>query len=412
MPLLIVTLPLEPANAAALLDCVQSVDGSTVSSCTATPLTLLPAVPRQTEVVAVAPLQALSWHRVSLPAGSLPRPLLGQRNPARLRAILDGLLEDHLLDEPAQLHLALQPQPQVGLPVWVVACERRWLQEALAALAQTGLKVSRIVPEASPQALAQAIEVTGSAERPWLAGLTEAADAEHRGVFSGPLSTATAALLANDVPVLAEPVVAALAEQVLGRPVTLQQRAERLLQAAAQPWDLAQFEFRNAQRDPRWAALGQALTRFAQAAQWRAGRWALVLLLLGNLLGLNAWAWRENTLLQAQRQHIRAVLTDTFVHVPVVVDAPLQMAREVALLQRSRGAGSAADLETMLSSFSAVAPVGYAPTAIDYEANQLRLSGPPVAQDAQARLLETLRAQSLSVTVQGDQWLIRPQERP
>jgi len=116
--------------------------------------------------------------------------------------------------------------------------------------------------------------------------------------------------------------------------------------------------------------------------------------------------------LQAQRQQVRAVLTDTFAQVPVVVDAPLQMAREVAVLQRSRGTGSAADLETVLSSFSALAPVGYVPTAIDYAANELRLSGPAMAADAQQRVIDGLRAQGLVARLQGDQWSIRPEVTP
>lgn len=411
MSLLILTLPLDPANAAALLDCVQSSDGNTAERCAALPLTLLPPADRQTEVVAVVPLAALSWHRVVLPQGSLPRQLLGQRQPARLRAILDGLLEDQLLDEPAQLHLALPPQPQVGVPLWVVACDRQWLQSALAVLANAGLNVARIVPESSPQALANALEVTGSADQPWVAGLIRTGE-DAQAVLHCPMTPAVLAMLAPVPGVLAEPAVAALAEQQLGRPVTLQQRGARLLQAAQQPWDLAQFEFANAERDPRWAALAQALTRFARAPQWRAGRWALALLLLGNLVGLNAWAWREASLLQAQRQQVRAVLTDTFAHVPVVVDAPVQMAREVAALARSRGVDSGADLESILSLFSAVAPAEYKPTAIDYTANELRLKGPLLPADAQQRMVTALRAQGLMATVQGDQWLLRAQETP
>lgn len=410
MSSLILTLPLEPANAAAVLDCVQSSDGSAVASCAALPLTLLPTSDRQTEVVAVVPLAALSWHQVVLPPGSLPRQLLGQRHPARLRAILEGLLEDQLLDDPAQMHLALQPQPQVGQPLWVAACDRSWLGQALAALAHAGLKVARIVPESSPQSLAHTIEVTGSADQAWVSALTRADDGGRVGVVHSALSAQVLALLPPEPQVLAEPAVAALAEQQLGRPVTLQQRGVRLLQAAQQPWDLAQFEFANAERDQRWAALAQALTRFAKAPQWRAGRWALMLLLLGNLVGLNAWAWREASLLQAQHQQVRTVLTETFVHVPVVVDAPVQMAREVAALASSRGAGSRDDLETVLSAFSAVAPVGYALTAIDYAANEVRLNGPTMTEDARQRVVTALRAQGLSATVQGDQWLIRAQE--
>lgn len=411
MPLLVLTLPQEPANTAGLLDCVQSVDGATVSGSTAAPAALLPRVSRQTEVVAVVPLRALSWHRVVLPPGSLPRSMLGQRNTVRLRAILDGLLEDQLLDDPAQLHLALQPDPQVGSPVWVAACDHTWLQSALGVLAQAGLIVSRIVPESSPQALAQAIEVTGTAEQPWVAGLT-GADTDQAGVLHAPLSVGAVGLLPAQTPVLAEPAVAALAEQSLGRTVTLQQRGERLLQAAQQPWDLAQFDLANAQRGAHWATASQALGRFARAPQWRAARWALALLLLANLVGLNTWAVREKSLLQAQREQIRAVLTDTFAHVPVVVDAPLQMAREVATLQRAKGVGSGADLETFLSSFSTLAPVGYALEAIDYAANELRLSGPAMAPDAQQRLITALRAQGVAATLQGGQWVLRAQGTP
>lgn len=412
MPLLIVTLPLEPANTAALLDCVQSADGAAVSSASALPSALLPSVDRQTEVVAVVPLQVLSWHRVVLPPGSLPRAMLGQRNPARLRAILDGLLEDQLLDDPAQLHLAVQPEPLVGSPIWVAACERQWLQSALGALAQAGLNVARIVPESSPQALTQAIEVTGSPEQPWVAGLRGGDAPEQVGVLHCALSNGVVGLLDAQTPVLAEPAVAALAEQCLGRSVTLQQRGQRLLQAALQPWELAQFDFTNAQRDARWVKWRQALGRFARAPQWRAARWALALVVLANLVGLNAWTLREKRLLQAQRVQIRAVLTDTFAQVPVVVDAPLQMAREVAALERTKGVGSAADLETMLSSFSSLAPVGYALTAIDYAANELRLSGSPMAADVQQRLITALRAQGVAATLQGGQWGLRAQGTP
>lgn len=87
---------------------------------------LLPAADRQTDVVALLPPQALSWHRVELPAGL-------HKQPARLQAALAGLLEDRLLDDPAQLHLALQPDwqtaPRSGWPCaaatgWPPTCKR------------------------------------------------------------------------------------------------------------------------------------------------------------------------------------------------------------------------------------------------------------------------------------------------
>jgi len=419
MPLLIITLPQHVADKAAMLDAVLSPDGSTVASHVCVPLALLPDPDRQTEVVAVVPVQALSWHRVTLPQGSLPRTLMGERSK-RLRAILDGILEDQLLDDPAQVHLALQPQTQVGAPAWVAACDRVWLQSALDVLSQAGYHVSRIVPESSPQALAQTIEVSGDADRAHVLGLvgavggspSVAADEARAGVLACALSAASVGLFPAESSIVAEPAVAALAEQLFGRPVILEQRGQRLLRAANAPWDLAQFEFTQLQRDPRWTRLAQAWQSFARAPSWRPARWALVLLLMGQVVGLNAWALREQSLLKTQRQAVAAVLTDTFPKVPVVVDAPLQMAREVAALQRASGSAAGTDLESILASFSALAPVGYAPTAIEYAANELRLSGPVLPAAQQAQLVAGLKALDLSASVQGDVWLIRPGVAP
>lgn len=414
MDTLIITLPLQPADPAALLDCVQSQDGHTLTNHTAVPVALLPQAGASTEVVAVVPLQALSWHRVTLPQGSLPRSLMAERSTSRLRAILDGLLEDQLLDDPSQLHLALQPQPQVALPVWVAACDSAWLTTALRVLSQAGYNVTRIVPESSPQALAEVIEVTGEPHQPMVAGWVGAAagvagvaNNDHAGMLVGALSATSVALLSPAASVVAEPAVAALAEQFFQRPVTLQQRGQRLLQAAQSPWDLAQFGFTNAQRDPRWANLAQGFRSFARTPAWRPARWALVLLVIVNLVGLNTWAMRERASLVAQRQAVAAVLTDTFPNTPVVVDAPLQMARAVAVLQRASGGAAGGDLEGILSSFSALAPAGYVPTAIEFVSNSLRMSGPAMPAPAQERVIAGLKPLGLVASLQGDVWLIR-----
>jgi general secretion pathway protein L len=413
MALLIITLPLEIADKAVLMDCVQSPDGQSLASYVSAPFALLPRAEASVDVVAVVPLQVLSWHRVSLPQGSLPRSRLADRGTNRLRAILDGLLEDQLLDDPAAMHLALQPLPQVGVPVWVAACDRAWLGSALGALSQAGYNVTRIVPESSPQALMDVIEVTEGLSQPMVAGWigavspADAVDERRCGMLASALSATSVALLATDTPVVAEPAVAALAEQFFQRPVTLQQRGQRLLQAAQTPWDLAQFEFTNAQRDPRWANLAQGLQLFARAPAWRAARWALAVLVGVNLIGLNIWAMREQASLTAQRQAIRAVLTDTFPNTPVVVDAPLQMVHAVAVLQRASGNAAGTDLESILSSFSSLAPVGYVPAAIEYAANSLRLSGPSMPTPEQDRVTTGLKALGLAASLQDDVWLIR-----
>jgi len=206
--------------------------------------------------------------------------------------------------------------------------------------------------------------------------------------------------------------VAALAEQMFQRPVQIEQRAQRLLQAAQSPWDLAQFELAHAGRSRRGKQLAQGLGSLARAPQWRAARWSLVLLVLVNVLGLNALAWHEQSRLDAQRQLIRAVLTETFPKLPVVVDAPLQMAREVAVLQRTRGNAAGTDLEGMLASFSALAQQGYVPDTIEYAANELRLTGPAMPAEATEQVLGGLASRGLKASLQGGQWLLAPGGAP
>ncbi|MEY4100209.1 MAG: hypothetical protein RL300_1380 [Pseudomonadota bacterium] len=406
----IITLPAAVADANAQYDYVLSSDGNSNTRTASAPLVLLPKLPdRQTEVVVLLPMPALSWHQVSLPKGSLARGLTAERGASRLRTILDGLLEDSLLDEPSQLHLALQPQPLVDAPVWVVACDRAWLAGHLQALAGAGFSASRIVPEFTPEALAQTLYVVGDEQHPMLVG---------GRMLVCPLSAAVVGLLGEPqaperMPeVVAEPAVAAQAEALFKRAVTLQQRPQRLLQAAQTTWNLAQFELVNASRDRAWARLAQGLKNVLRAPQWRAARFALVALVLANLVGLNAWALREQAALRAKQQAVRAVLSNTFPAIPVVVDAPLQMAREVATLQRASGAASGTDLETMLAALGAQLPVTQTVTAIDYGSQELRAKFSADAAAEQTRVALGLRQQGLSATWDGAQWVLKAGSTP
>lgn len=410
MTSLIISLPTVSAGATAHYDYVLSSDDGAQTRRASMPLALLPLPPeRQTEVVVLLPMHALSWHQVQLPKGSLARGLTAERGASRLRAILDGLLEDRLLDEPAQLHLALQPQPGGDIPVWVVACDKAWLCAHLQALAQAGFSASRIVPEFTPEALVNRLYVVGDEQQPMVVG---------GRLLLSPLSAAAVSLqagpgAADGLPeVIAEPAVAAQAESLFKRPVILQQRTERLLQAAQTPWNLAQFDLVNASRERAWVKVAQAMKNGLRAPQWRAARLALVALVLVNLVGLNAWAWREQAALQAKRQAVRAVLVSTFPKIPVVVDAPLQMAREVAVLQRASGVASGTDMEAMLAALGAQLPVTHSLTSIDYGAQELRAKAAAISAAEQAQVALALKQQGLTATWDGAQWLLKPGSTP
>lgn len=404
MTTLLVTLPQEPADPTALYDYVLTADASTVAEQSRAPLALLPLPGHKGgEVVALVAARHLSWHQVQLPSGTLSRGFFQDASTTRLRAVLEGLLEDQLLEETSQLHFALQPAPQADAPVWVAVCERAWLRAALHALEQAGLRPSRIVPEFTPDSPHDVLQVVGTPETAQLVFTT------HGGVSAWPLSAASVALLnwPADQAIVAEPAVAALAEQCFKRPVTLQQGAQRRLQALASPWELAQFDLVSSGRTRHWKQLSAALASLARAPRWRAARVALLALLLINLAGLNAWAWREQAQLKAQHTAVRDALTSTFPQVRVVVDAPLQMAREVAALQQASGAPSGRDLDTMLGLFGALAPTNTAPNAIEFAAGELRLKGHQLAPEVLAQVTFKLQAQGYAATAEGDSLVIK-----
>ena len=404
MTTLIVTLPPEPSDAAALYDYVLTPDGSTVGEQSRAPLALLPLVGKAGgEVVAVVAARHLSWHQVQLPKGTLGRRFFQDGGALRVRAVLEGLLEDRLLDDTEQLHFAIEPQPGADAPVWVAVCERAWLRAALQALEQAGRPVSRIVPEFAPESLADTLYVMGEPDD------AQMVCAAQGSVAVWPLSKESVALLnwpaSNSI--VAEPAVAALAEQLFNRTVTLQQSAQRQLLATQSAWDLAQFDLVNsssARTWKRWSALAGGLVR---SPRWRAARVALLALLVINLAGLNAWAWKEQSLINGQRLAIRAVLTTTFPNVRVVVDAPIQMAKEVAALQQASGTSSGRDLESILGAFGSVAPVNTVPAAIEFVAGEVRLKGLSLNAEDLASISFKLKPQGYAVSAEADSVVIK-----
>lgn len=408
MTTLIVTLPAEPSDTAALYDYLLTADGSTVVEQSRVPLALLPLVGSAGEVVALVAARHLSWHQVQLPKGTLGRRFFQEGSTARLRAVLDGLLEERLLDETAQLHFAIEPAPRADAPMWVAVCDRAWLQAALQALEQAGRPVSRIVPEFAPDTSPDTLSVIGEPDEAQLVFSARG------GVAVWPLSAVSVALLhwPEGNRIVAEPAVAALAEQLFKRNVTLQQGAQRRLQAIQSHWDLAQFDLVNSSRARTWKRLSAATSSLLRAPRWRATRVALLALLAVNLVGLNAWAWKEQAGVNAQRAAIRALLTSTFPQVRVVVDAPLQMAREVAALQQASGVASGRDLETMLGAFGAVAPVEYLPDAIEFVAGELRLKGLKFKPADLAAVTFKLKPLGFVASPEGDSLVIKAVSGP
>ena len=402
MSALIVLLPRQPVTASTEFEYVLTNDGSSIDAHGTAQAALLPLPTRAgSEIVAIVPPDLLSWHRVELPKGT------SARSP-RLRALLEGLLEDQLLDEPEALHFAVQPQLRSSGPLWVAACDRGWLRGVLQALEAAERPVARVVPEFAPEG-APSLHAVGDAQQPQLVLTSE------DGVTLLPLSAQALPLLpvlAEDTPCLAEPAVAAVAEQVLQHPPVLQQAAQRWLASAGSAWALAQLEFSSSGRARAFKKLGIAWADLLAAPQWRPARWGVIALVAVNLLALNAWAWRERSALDDKRETVRRTLTETFPQVKVVVDAPVQMEREVAVLRQQTGATSARDLEAMLGALSAVLPPQRSISAVEFSGAELRVKGMALRPEESQALVRTLKSQGYSAQLQGDTLAVTAEALP
>jgi general secretion pathway protein L len=400
MTTLIVTL--SPPGAAtqelayALVNNAQS-----LSSHGAAPLALLP---RADETVLLLPSASVAWHRASLP--KLSRSLSAQK----LRAVLEGAIEEHLLDDASAVHIASYKTSAGAESAlsWLAVCDKAWLLQHLRSLQGAGHRISRIVPSAFPLDLMPATAKPGSAPsaaRAHVSGTPETASvtlADTTGVVTVPLQHARAVwpALTTDTVISAEPAVAAAAESLFNSKITMVQTAQYALQAATDARsfgiDLAQGELA-VKGSGRWLQQASTLLRDLVAAPaWRAARYGLALLLLVHVVGLNAWAWKERSSLQAKQQQATQLLTQTFPNVKVVVDAPLQMQREVAALRLASGAIGNRDFESMYARYSAIVPAGSAPTAIEFAAGQLSIRGADLPANQLSGLQAKLQSAGLA----------------
>lgn len=416
MSTLILTLPLHAANGS---DVPQHV------------LSTLEAGARDKETWVVVPAAALSWHLVTLPAGL-------QRNSQRLQAALHSVLEEPLLDDPETLHMALQPHWQAGQSAWVAVCHKAWLKAHLDALQTNGHRVHRIVPEWPP-----AVGASASGLSAWISGTPEQAHLwvhDTQGAWHLPLQAGLqhwAGVLNNTahsdierialkLTIQADPAVADLALKALGTLQSLTQSAvterlqtwriqvmpavSRYAQAAETQWDLAQFEFA-AHGRARWLqTLQRTWQNLARSPAWRPARWCAGILLAVQLVGLHMAAWQLNAQVAAQKELQKNILLQTFPKV-TVVDAPLQMAKALSLLQSASGALTPRDLEHALQAAGLALPAGQSITNIDYQGQgqaETKLQGLQMNAAQAPAFAQALRAQSLEAQASGTTWRITP----
>jgi general secretion pathway protein L len=148
------------------------------------------------------------------------------------------------------------------------------------------------------------------------------------------------------------------------------------------------------------------------APAWAPVRWGLALLLLANLIGLNAWSYQQTADLKNMRTQMNQLLTQTFPNVKVVVDAPLQMQREMANLRKAQGQLSERDFESIYGRFSSVTDISAAPDAIEYFANEVQIRGSAVAPAQLDALLPRLQYAGLQVKSEAQALIVTQRDAP
>ncbi len=389
MSTLLISLPSEAVSAQTEFDFVVTDDGVSVAQTGRVRAEALPLLGKLGDVcIATAPQRALSWHSVTLPEGVTP-------GSTRMRAVLDGLLEDKLLDDTSLLHFVLPPVLQPGMLQWVAVCDRRWLAMAVQGLEAAQRPVARVVPEWGPPAAPLQLHVTGTAADPQLVVCSG------NGVGMFPLNTEVLEGLVSTDKVSAEPALVALASQILQQPVAPLSHAERMLQVIDSPWDLSKrLQMRNL------ADRGQL--GWLRAPRWRLARWAAIGVVSVNLLGLNTLAWVAQHQLAGQHEAMQQVLTQSFPNLKIIVDVPVQMAREVRLLEQARAAPNAADLDVMLGALSRALPAGQTLKGMDYANGQLRVVGLELTTKEASSLRAGLTVLGYSANRDGANWLVQP----
>jgi general secretion pathway protein L len=318
------------------------------------------SLPTADVVVAVVAESDLSWRCVDLP-----------RAGRQMRAALAGKLEDVLLDDPETVHFALEPDAVGGDTAWVAITSRPWLAEHLAHLEAAHIFIDRVAPLAWPDEHPRGHFFESGNDGVSLRW------SHTEGVSTLPLGGSLARQffppgLVHAAHWTATPGVATIAERWLGTTVTVLKPSQRALGVVDSAWNLRQFELAPRARGVRALRL---VSRTLMRKPWRPVRYGLAVLAVVQLLGLNLWALHQNRELRERREAVAATLTTAFPQVHAILDAPVQMQKNLDLLRTAAGSVGDQDFEALLAATATAWPADRPPAeALAFEPGKLTVS--------------------------------------
>ena len=351
---------------------------------------------RAAHVTVLLPVPMLSWHTVVLPAGVKPQ------GDARLLPVLHSLLEESLLEDPEQMHLALQPHAQAGQRMLVAACHKVWLGGWLQTMERAGIKVGRIVPQAAPDMLQSFAVCTEHAHSAWLSVL-------HQGLpLSVPMHSEISAVQSVSACHALPSTYKEAAKHLGADKVHLWNESEAVQWMLGTQWDMAQHGFASNRLDRMRRQCSSGLQAVLHAPQWRPARYACIALAAVMVVGLNTQRWMQQRVLQSKQAAIVQIAQTAFPQLQIVVDAPLQMQREVDGLRHAAGLQSASDFQPLAAAAgAALRASGLAVSAVEFSKGELLLRGLGASPQHLQALNQHLQKASYTADAMGDAIRVR-----
>ena len=346
------------------------------------------ALPRAATVCAVLRPGDTAFQRIAVPKAPA----------ARMRAALVGVMEEGLLEDEDEVHLALAPDAKPGTDGWVAVVNRPWLKAQLDALEAAGADVDRVAPSWWPDAgVAGHAYREGGPDDPAMLAWRD----DH-GVLCVPLASPVARALAAAQPAdtvvrwTATPETALDASEFAGMPVASVTDDEQALRAARSGWNLLQFDLTPQRRGVK--QLRELTMRFAFDPAWRVTRVGLVALAAVTLLGLNVRALQEHRAIAARQAALAVLVTAAFPSIKTVYDPAGQAQRAIDGLRAASGRPGDGDLETLLQAAESAWPPGHPPVdSLKFEPNKLTLPATGWTPQEIERFTNQLRAAGVAV---------------
>jgi len=371
--------------ALAEFDYVLSTDGQRVTDRGRAPASDLP---RAALVVAVLRPGDVAFQRVAVPKAPA----------ARMRAALVGVMEEGLLEDEDEVHLALAPDAKPGGEHWVAVVNKPWLRGQLDALEAGDVPLDRAVPSWWPdQGVAGHTFREGGPDDP-----AQLAWRDDAGVLCVPLGSPVArallAALPEDTVVrwTATPDTSLDASEFVGMPVASITDEEQALRAARSGWNLLQFDLAPQRRGVK--LVRDLAARFAFDPAWRVSRRGLVALVAVTLLGLNVSALQENHRIAQKKAALTAAVAEAFPNLKTIYDPAGQAQQQIDVLRAAAGRPGDTDIETLLQAAESAWPQSHSPVeTVKFEPGRLTLPATGWTPQEIERFTTQLRAANVEV---------------